>query len=584
MKHGCLSESPAGTLTTLALWLGAGLSSAPANPQSEPSWSRKALDALLAPVFINKMADYYVAGAAISIVKDGEIVYMRGFGHGDVFAQNGVDPRRTVFRIGSVTKTLTGVALLQLVDRGEIELDASVARYLGDLEMEGAYHRPVLVRDLLTHTAGFDQLGYGRHASSEDGVVPLKSFLTDSLVRVRPAGTLSCYDTYGITLAGYLVEQLSGSSYADYLREHLFAPLGMHRAGIRLRPEWREDFAVGYSFRGEWKPERWEYMNTAPASSVNATAAGMANYMRMLLGEGEFEGRRILSAELARAMLTRQHANDPRLPGYGYTFWEDRRHGVQAFSHGGSMTGFGCILYLVPEHELGIFIACNQESGRLQDAVLSTLMRRYFERRQPEAGPRPATFANARTERFVGSYANNMYNHSRPARGGWRMRPVEVAAGDGHLVFRGRRARPVGPLTFEFPDRSLMVFRADAAGNITEMLIAQEVYERVGADRIRVYREASAKRAVDLDAAVLARYAGRYKGPEGILVVRAADNGLDVDMPGRGTVRFRPSSEREFFLEGHPVTLEFETHDGEPVRRAKLVAGGDTFFLVRQEG
>ena len=152
--------------------------------ESEDPWSRERLDALLAPVFINKMADYYVAGAAVAVVKDGQLAYMRGFGYSDIFAQKRVDPDRTIFRIGSVTKTMTGVALLQLVDRGLVDLEADVNHYLTDFRIEENDFEPIRVKHLLSHTAGFDQFGYGRHATSEDTVIPMGKFLEDDLVRL----------------------------------------------------------------------------------------------------------------------------------------------------------------------------------------------------------------------------------------------------------------------------------------------------------------------------------------------------------------------------------------------------------------
>ncbi len=443
------------------------------------SWNQQGLDELLAPVFINKMADFYVAGAAISIVKDDRLVYTRAFGKRDVFAEVPVVADRTLFRIGSVTKTITGVAVMQLVDRGLLDLDADVNAYLSEFKIDDRFDEPVRVRDLLTHTAGFDQLGTGRHEEKGEDVRPLGEFLAENLVRIRPPREVSCYDTYAITLAGYLIEELSQLGYEAYLKRNLFEPLRMQRTNVYVPESLKSDVAVGYEFRGEWFPQRWEFMNTDPASTVNSTVTDMANYMRMLLNGGEFEGRQVLSRRSTEAMLSRQYGNHPELPGYGLTFWEDTAYGVDAFSHGGSMTGFGSYLYLVPAENLGVFVAFSQESGRLADQVISRLVATALKDKVRKPEIRPRFSGGIELSRFTGSYADNMYNHSNPGQG-WRRRPFELEAdGKGNLVFNQRPAHPVAPLIFQRDDGLLLVFRENAVGEITHLLVRQTVYERL---------------------------------------------------------------------------------------------------------
>lgn len=444
------------------------------------AWTQETLDEALNPVLVNKMADFYVAGAAIAVVHGGRTVYVRGWGSAEVFEPRPVVPERTIFRIGSVTKVVTGVAVLQLVDRGLLDLDADVNRYLTAFQVPETFSEPVRVRDLLTHTAGFDQLGYGRHAATRDEVQPLATFLAGNLVRLRPPGVLATYDTYGITLAGYLVEVVSGQSFEEYLEEHVFRPLEMRRTGITVPGSRSADAAVGYEFRGEWFPQEWEFMNTAPASSVNSTVTDMANLAAMLLAGGEFHDRRILSEASARAMLHRQFGNDPRLPGFGLTFWEDRTFGIEAFSHGGSMTGYGCFLYLVPDHDLGVFVAYNQESDRLGNAAIDTLVRSFLPdaRSDPEALPTLEGPVDASP--FAGTYAESTYNHTRPELGGWRMRPFAITADEGGNLHLGDRTlRPVDRLVFQREDGRLFVFREDTDGRVTHLLVRQKVYERL---------------------------------------------------------------------------------------------------------
>lgn len=474
-------------LLALAVWTPAALQGAGLVTQehlaTRPKLQRSllsapALDSLLRPVIINRMTDRYVAGAAVAVVQGGRLVYAQGFGDREKYSEDPVDARHTIFRIGSITKVLTGIAVMQQVDRGAIDLDADVNDYLRDVHVPATFAEPVRVRNLLTHTAGFDQIGLDRHARSAEAVVPLGEWIGANLVRIRPPGDVSAYDTYGVTLAGHLVEQVSGTDYASYLRENIFAPLGMSRSGIDVPPALREDAAVGYGFAGEWEAMPWEYMNTAPASSVNATVTDMAHLAIMLLGDGEFEGRRVLSRQSVDAMLSRQFTNDPDQPGYGYLFFEDEWNGITTFSHGGSMEGFGAMLYLVPEYDLGIFIACNQESSAVIDPVIERLLGALF----PTAHPKPLRHryrGDIDLSRFTGTYANNMYHHGDPDTG-WKRRPFELEATDeGALMFDGAPAWPVGPLTFQREDGLLLSFRENDEGEIAYLFVKQAAYEKL---------------------------------------------------------------------------------------------------------
>jgi CubicO group peptidase (beta-lactamase class C family) len=220
-------------------------------------------------------------------------------------------------------------------------------------------------------------------------------------------------------------------------------------------------------------------MNTDPASTVNSSVTDMANLMIAMLEGGRFEGRQILSESSVDAMLTQQFTNHPDQPGYGFTLFEDISYGIPAFSHGGSMTGFGAFLYLVPEHRLGVFIASNQESGSLAHVAIARLIGAVF----PEQAQRPALRerlpGRADVSRFAGRYANSMYHHTDPTRG-WRIQPFDLTVdAEGRLVFDGAPAFPVGPLTFQRDDGVLLTFRENSRGEITHFFVNQTVYERL---------------------------------------------------------------------------------------------------------
>lgn len=439
----------------------------------------RAVDSIVRPLVINRMTDRYVAGAAVAVVHEGRVVYQEGFGRREVFRELPVEADRTIWRIGSITKVLTGVAVMQLVDRGLIDLDADVNTYLRDFKVAATFGQPVRVRHLLTHTAGFDQIGLGRHVTRAEDVRPLGDFLRENLIRIRPPDEVTTYDTYAITLAGHLVEQVSGLTYEEYLRRHVFEPLGMHRSGITIPPALTADVAVGYGFAGEWEPARWEFMNTDPASTVNATVSDMARFAIMLLEGGRYNGKQVLSPQSVRGMLSRQFTNHPDQPGYGFTFFEDRSLGVPGFSHGGSMTGYASFLFLVPEHRLGIFVATNQESSAITQPLSAALIDAFFPGHGPATPMRPRLTGRVDVSKFVGRYANSMYHHTDTTTG-WRPRPFELRADSlGRLVLDGQPAFPVGPLTFQRDDGVLLTFRENARGQVSYLFINQSVFERL---------------------------------------------------------------------------------------------------------
>ncbi len=170
-----------------------------------------------------------VPGAVVVVVKDGQVLFEKGYGYADYARQVPVDPRKTLFRPGSVSKLFTWTAVMQLVEQGRIDLDADVNRYL-DFSIPRYHGAPVTMRDLMTHRAGFsetarDLLTYGKAPPPLD--VVLKRYVPPRIF--APAGGPG-YSNYGASLAGYIVQRVSGQPFDDYVDQHIFAPLGMTRS------------------------------------------------------------------------------------------------------------------------------------------------------------------------------------------------------------------------------------------------------------------------------------------------------------------------------------------------------------------
>ena len=396
----------------------------------------------------------HIPGAAVTIARDGRIVFAQGYGLANVETRTPVDGDRTLFRIGSTTKLLTALAVMQLVDAGKISLDDPVSRWVKTPRIESRFAEPVRVRHLIDHTGGFDQIGdeARRLVWSAEDRLPLDRFLETQLRTIRPPGEAATYDTYGISLAGLVVERASGQPYASYMRNRFFRPLGMARSFVEAPDSMRSSLAPGYGWvNGAFVRQRYEYYASTPASSVDATASDMARLMIALLGDGNAAGGRLFSASMARRVRQPQHP-EQNVKSFSYGFWEDEANGQRVIHHGGSMLGYEGELMLVPDRGIGLYVIYNRESeaGGGPTTLGPTLRNRLLEMWLSSAPS--ATLAELRpieTSRFAGPYSNGIYCHGCYEGEGWPFGYITIrAAGPGLLDVGGQRWRAVDSLLF----------------------------------------------------------------------------------------------------------------------------------------
>jgi CubicO group peptidase (beta-lactamase class C family) len=411
-----------------------------------------------------------IPGAAFVFVQDGRVVYEKGYGLANVAELRPADPETTIWRIGSISKTFTALAVTQLADRGRVDLRADVNRYLSRVHVPDTYPLPVTVRDLLTHTSGLDEIRPGTQAPSADKVLPFAEFLRPRLARVRPPGETISYSTYGITLAGELVEEVSGMDFEDYLRANVWLPLGMRRTAIAVPPELSRDLATGYERAGDsLQVAAWEWYHTTPASSVNGTAADMARYMIALLQHGRLGAARVLSDSMGGEMLARQASPHPLVPGVTLGLWEDYVGRLRVVEHGGNVAGFSSQMTLIPSENAGFFVVGHFEGSHLRDDLREALLKRLYPaaRARRPVPPPPADFA-ARGAAYVGRYAWTTSCHTCTPRSTSVVLTVTVR--DNALFFAGNRWIEVAPLLFVRHDGTGYVsFRTDAAGRVVAM-------------------------------------------------------------------------------------------------------------------
>jgi len=229
----------------------------------------RAVEDFMDEYFARQLEEEKIPGATVSVVEDGKALLAKGYGQADVENNEPVVADETLFRIASTSKLFTATAVMQLVEEGKLDLDRDVNYYLDDVEIPDTYPgRPVTLRHLLTHTAGFEEEFTGSLARDADEVVPLGEYLSENVpARVRPPGEVTSYSNYGMALAGHLVEEASGMPYDRYLEENVFGPPGMRSttAAQPPTPALRDQLATGYEVGKEGPVAGpFEYIDEAP--------------------------------------------------------------------------------------------------------------------------------------------------------------------------------------------------------------------------------------------------------------------------------------------------------------------------------
>jgi CubicO group peptidase (beta-lactamase class C family) len=425
---------PVRSITAAAVAI-AGLVATPA-AASAPADLAATVAATVDPVIEAGLQKTGAPGAAFVFVRGGSIVYERGYGFSDLESRTGADAARTVWPIASISKVVTAMAALQLVEQGRVDLDADVNRSLKRLQVPAQGYPPLTLRHLLSHTGALDELPGRQFDGSEP--IDLASFLRDRLVRYRAPGVRTAYSTYGMALAGLLVEDVTGESYDAYLRDHIFKPAGMTSARVMIRQGDERGVATPYRL-DEGRAERmpFEWYRSTPASSIVATAEDMGRLLLLHLAGG--------SAGI-RAMHTQQATVHPGVPGWSLGMQMDRVNGRTIAEHGGDIGGFSALFVVIPEEDAGFFIVHHGEGGDLRFDVKAALLDALYRATSPPVVPRANPADAARLAEYAGDYLSSIACR-RCEREPDDVFTVE-ASPDGSLSLWGQRWIPTGPDLF----------------------------------------------------------------------------------------------------------------------------------------
>jgi len=328
--------------------------------------------------------EFDIAGGAVAVVKDGEVVFAKGYGYADVKRKRPVIADYTLFRPGSVSKLFTWTAVMQQVELGKIDLDRDINTYL-DFKIPARPDGPITMRHILHQRPGFEESIKGLiHDNPKDvtslGVV-LKRFIPQ---RIYAAGSTPAYSNYAAGLAGYVVERVSGERFESYVEKHIFRPLAMSRSTFRndVPASLRDGLASGYSVASD-EPKKYELVEPAPAGSLASTSTDMARFMIAHLQNGRLGDARILREDTARLMHTSFGTGVGPLNRMALGFYETNVNGRSVLAHGGDTNWMHSYVRLFVDDGVGLYTTFNSAgaagaSGRIREAMFRRFADRYL--------------------------------------------------------------------------------------------------------------------------------------------------------------------------------------------------------------
>lgn len=446
-----------------------------------------ALGAFLDGAFQQYIDQQHIPGAVVAVVKDGRLLYARGYGYADVAKRTPIDPATSLFRIGSASKLFTWTAVMQLVQQGKLNLDADVNTYLKDFQIPATYAKPITLRNLMTHSPGFEDgaLGY-LIVNDSTRVKSIDETLKEHMpARVRPPGVLSSYSNYGAALAGLIVQNVSGVPFNEYINRNILEPLDMHHATFQepLPADLRPDLVTGRVYKnGVYVAKPFEYVGGfRPAGSGSMSALDMTHFMIAHLQDGRYGSTRILDSATAEQMHARAFANDPRLPGMALGFYEQRINGVRFIGHEGDTQYFHTAMFIVPQAQVGIFLSyVGSGAEPVRQGILQAFFDRYFPAPPPVIPPAPADFAKTAAQ-YTGAYRFARHSTTKIDKAmlvaGSSIQVSELPK-EGRLLVTGLGAQPaqfapIGDGLFTQIDGDQTIgFTHDSSGAVTRLSVA----------------------------------------------------------------------------------------------------------------
>jgi CubicO group peptidase (beta-lactamase class C family) len=323
-----------------------------------------------------------IAGSSVLVMKDGKVLLQKGYGYADLKSKKPVDPGSTIFRLASISKLFTWVSVMQLEEQGKLDLDTDVNRYL-DFQINPAFNKPITLRNLMTHTGGFEETVNDIILTDPKKMPTLRDFLIQNQPRrLFPPGEIPAYSNYGVGLASYIVQRISGEPFEQYVQDHIFTPLAMAHSSFYqpLKKPLADLPSEGYWSSTLKPPVGFEMLNPVGAGGLSSTASDMGRFGQALLNGGELDGKRILKPETLAQMWTPQFRASDQMPPICMGFYQDWRNGLRWIGHEGDLIAFHSLFFVEPTQKIVLFVSYNSAGGEAEprSEIVDFFSDRYF--------------------------------------------------------------------------------------------------------------------------------------------------------------------------------------------------------------
>lgn len=528
------------------------------------------------------ISDWKVPGLAISIIKDGKVIFAEGFGYRDLTQNLKVTPH-TLFAIGSCTKAFTATAMGMLVDEGKVEWDKPVRNYLPTFKLQDVVASERMTpRDLLTHRSGLPRhelVWYASPASRKE--------IFDRLQYLEPSKDFRAvmqYQNMMFMTAGYLVGEVAGTGWEAFIQKRIFGPLEMRESNVSVTETPKAaDFALPYQEKND-KVEPIPFRNIdtiGPAGSINSSVLDMANWVLMNLNKGKFKDKQIVS-EAALAEIHSPQAVMPSpiqydevlYPSYGMGWAIVPYRGHLLLEHGGGIDGFIAMVAFLPRDNVGVVILSNSGSTPLPSIVLYNIIDRMMglspidwskrlkdqmdkakaeaekAKKETDKDRKPDTKPSHPLEDYAGDYENPAYGTISIIKEGDQLKAkfnsFDLAISHYHYD------------TFElfnelYDQKQKLSFQTDAKGNIGSLSIPFE-------STVKDIVFARAPEKAMMEKAFLEKFVGQYEYQSMVVTISLkGEKTLTATVPGQPEYELVPYRGTEFNLKGMPgLSVEFK--------------------------
>jgi CubicO group peptidase (beta-lactamase class C family)/D-alanyl-D-alanine dipeptidase len=406
----------------LGIWpLLAGISSAAAQDvQPQPGYAE--VVQALKPLIEHELRDKRIPSIAVALVDDQRIVWAEGFGSADP-DQKVPATAGTVFRVGSVSKLFTDIGIMQLVEHGKLNLDAPVATYIPDFHPQNPFGKPITLRELMSHRSGLVREPPEGHYfdSHPPGLAEVVHSLNQTALVYSP-GAHTKYSNAGITVVGYILQQVSGQPFAAGLKQSVLEPMGLHTSGFEPTPELTRDLAKAeiWTYDGRFFPAPTFQIGVFPAGSLYTTVTDLAKFESVLFAGGRGPSGLVISTATLDQMWTPQFSSAEKPGHFGLGFALGKLDGHRLVGHDGAIYGFATTLDALPDDKLGVVaVATLDSSNAVTDHIATEALRLMLDARAHQALPKvdltvpvdPALARRAAGRYGTGSEALDLREH-----------------------------------------------------------------------------------------------------------------------------------------------------------------------------